>query len=202
MTLTSTQRNDVVSPLLGLPAELRNRIYELVLGGKSIYLTSNRRVCIGEIAPCVIPPGPGYKSIDREHGALQLLQVCRQIYTEAQALVFSLNTFRYSNASRDLEVWQYHRPDALLLIETVRFYANGTNQAMWLPGLKYFPNLKRLEIAAWHVKKFSEGDAKKPGGFATRSSWESSIEAWAKDMSHSGLKVIFYYPGEPTAYWK
>ncbi|KAH7399236.1 hypothetical protein BKA66DRAFT_451303 [Pyrenochaeta sp. MPI-SDFR-AT-0127] len=187
-----SQRNDIVCPLLKLPAELRNQIYEYVLGGRSIYLTSHEGICIGEIAPCLTPPGPGYRNADRERGALQLTQVCRQIHAEAHALVFSLNVFRYSNASQDLEVWKYQKPDALSLIQNVRLYANGTNEARWLPGLKYFPNLKRVEIAAQHVKVCSHGGVTEMEGFDARNSWEVGIEAWAKQISHPHVHVIFY----------
>ncbi|KAF2035778.1 hypothetical protein EK21DRAFT_84186 [Setomelanomma holmii] len=80
-------RNQAASPLLRLPAELRNKIFEHVLGGYDIFVG--------------IWPRHMERRLDRpfdsfrEGGShfLGLLQVCQQIYTEAKTLPFSLNEF-------------------------------------------------------------------------------------------------------------
>ncbi|KAF1959405.1 hypothetical protein CC80DRAFT_490333 [Byssothecium circinans] len=65
-----TARNQQLSPLLRLPAELRNKIYSLVLGGCNI---------------------PDDLPLTRPH-FLALLATCRQTNTETRTLPFTLNT--------------------------------------------------------------------------------------------------------------
>ncbi|KAF1839924.1 uncharacterized protein K460DRAFT_349413 [Cucurbitaria berberidis CBS 394.84] len=188
------QRNKAVSPLLRLPAELRNHIYGYVLGGKSICLTSSDGVCIGEIAPCLTPPESGYNGNEEEHGALQLLYVCRQVHAEARLLIFSLNVFRYSKPLPHLELWKQKQPESMLLITIVRLYSNGcTKEAMWLEGLKYFPNLKRVELAVQRMGKRPEGQEAVNEGTDAQGPWEVGIEIRArKEASNHRVQVMFY----------
>lgn len=78
------QQNQQQSPLLRLPAELRNKIFAYTLGGKTFKII------------------PGYYDIPTMNAtnskyALALLQVCRQIYAETTLLPFSINTFSASS---------------------------------------------------------------------------------------------------------
>jgi hypothetical protein len=81
-------RNQQQSPLLRLPAELRNKIYGHVLGGFIIsFRTSRPR------HHCLIR----FK-VSRKIGEFKpsnLLLICRQINAEAQLLPFELNEFNY-----------------------------------------------------------------------------------------------------------
>jgi hypothetical protein len=81
-------RNQQKSPLLRLPAELRNKIYGHVLGGFIIsFRTSRPR------HHCLIR----FK-FSRKIGEFKpsnLLLICRQINAEAQLLPFELNEFNY-----------------------------------------------------------------------------------------------------------
>src|SRR4051812_1008942 len=120
LTKDSKQWNETRSPLLRLPAELRNNIYEYVLGGKSICLTTRNGKPVGEICPRIDPPGTGYSSDDRLYGVLQLLYVCRQIYVEARFLSFTINVFPYNNVLLNLQVWRQEKPNTMSLITTVR----------------------------------------------------------------------------------
>lgn len=81
-----SQRNNL---LLRLPAELRNRIYELVFRGKTYLFKS---------------------SIHTKHARLDttekhifgLLYVCRQIYFEAALLPYAMNTFCFHDFETSL----------------------------------------------------------------------------------------------------
>ncbi|KAH5409366.1 hypothetical protein HBI46_173170 [Parastagonospora nodorum] len=71
------------SPLLRLPSELRNRIYDYVLGGVYWNLT--------DVAPPRGPLPPPLRSPET-YGAL--LRVSRQIFIETATLPFSLGSFQ------------------------------------------------------------------------------------------------------------
>ncbi|USP77115.1 hypothetical protein yc1106_04389 [Curvularia clavata] len=86
------RQNQQQSPLLRLPAELRNKIFAYALGGRTFRFKTTGNY-------------PWYiKNVTKYKHALALLQVCRQIYAETALLPFSTNTF---SASRlyVLEEW-------------------------------------------------------------------------------------------------
>ena len=84
-------RNASVSPLLRLPAEIRLRIYKLVLGGQKLWI---------DYAP---PESVRHRhrggrffatsDIDDKDLNLCLPRVCRHIFTETSLLPFALNEF-------------------------------------------------------------------------------------------------------------
>jgi hypothetical protein len=77
----SVKRNQD-SPLLCLPPEIRNRIWEYTLGGNDI-----RQVDYGHrISVFLAKPHEGLNTF-------ALLRVCRQTYAETALLPFSVNTF-------------------------------------------------------------------------------------------------------------
>ena len=74
----ATAANQLNSPLLRLPAELRNLIYHYALGNCTLIVsTFNHRLCLYQ----------------RDIPAFPLLVVCTQIHAEAAILPYSLNTF-------------------------------------------------------------------------------------------------------------
>jgi hypothetical protein len=78
----SSQQNQQQSPLLKLPGELRNRVYEYALGG-TIWTVG-----------CTTATGSyGVNYEDRTHQK-SLPLTCRQLYLETILLVYSLKTFR------------------------------------------------------------------------------------------------------------
>ncbi|KAH7086760.1 hypothetical protein FB567DRAFT_549209 [Paraphoma chrysanthemicola] len=87
LTNNSTARNATSSPLLRLPAELRNKIYAYVLTGPnevySFDYASNRH-WLGNVPPKTTHP-------------VALIRCCRQVDAEAKLLPFELNLFRFSD---------------------------------------------------------------------------------------------------------
>ncbi|KAJ4372173.1 hypothetical protein N0V83_003946 [Neocucurbitaria cava] len=202
------ERENALSPLLRLPAELRNQIYEYVLGGKSICLTCCVEVrkrdlkeegfCTAEIATCVTPPGSGYDGADpEERSTLNIVKVCRQIHAETRLLIFSLNIFRYSRPVPNLDVWRQRRPECLSLITSVRLYSDArSDEAVWLDGLKYFLGLKRLEVAVHYpyVSNVPRGQQQvETKGLAARDAWEFGVVQRARQNSNWQVQVIFYH---------
>jgi len=81
--IPANQRN---SPLLRLPAELRNQIYKYALGGHIVLLGTTHEL--------VYPRKPRlYPEEPISHFAL--LRVCSQIHAEAALLPYSLNIFHF-----------------------------------------------------------------------------------------------------------
>ncbi|KAF3051920.1 hypothetical protein E8E11_003519 [Didymella keratinophila] len=75
------------SPLLALPAELRNIIWSQVLGGITFDIECSVRILWGvSVTNTTTSPHQ-----------LALLQTCRQIYVETRLLPLTLNTFRFKS---------------------------------------------------------------------------------------------------------
>jgi hypothetical protein len=83
-TNLSTQRNQHDSPLLCLPAELRNRIYELAFCGQRIWIRNPAHGSLREVL-----------NITKkwEKSPLTLLATCRQINYEAFPIAYESCTF-------------------------------------------------------------------------------------------------------------
>ncbi|KAF2833368.1 hypothetical protein CC86DRAFT_399994 [Ophiobolus disseminans] len=107
------QHNATQSPLLRLPAELRDQISHLALGGLWITVTIDRYT-LRSIAqplpsPLVIPGtkdqlnNANYKSAQSERTHLLALPLtCRQLYFETQSLLYSSNVLHFP-LSNDFE---------------------------------------------------------------------------------------------------
>lgn len=87
LTVNSTRRNEKESPLLRLPAELRNKIYEYTIGGYVIELFESTKK-------------PHYNMLSQADGHYTALanptvlsKTCRQLHKETALLPYSLNTF-------------------------------------------------------------------------------------------------------------
>ncbi|KAG9188716.1 hypothetical protein G6011_07421 [Alternaria panax] len=80
-----TLRNQQASPLLRLPGEIRNAIYEYALGGHHIYLNEH----YPKLRSILI------RSVDGEqvskHHLFALGNTCRQTYSESAVMLLSLN---------------------------------------------------------------------------------------------------------------
>jgi hypothetical protein len=93
LTLASTIKNQLKSPLLRLPAELRNNIYEYVCGGLIICPTAI------EASPYRLWSRHQRDSLDSDWKPLEsptkYLLVCRQMHAEMALLVLKLNDFGF-----------------------------------------------------------------------------------------------------------
>lgn len=80
-------RNQEASPLLQLPGEIRNKIYQYALGGHHIYLDEHQP----SFKRLVIRRADG-KRISKDD-LFALGYTCRQTHSESAILLFSLNEF-------------------------------------------------------------------------------------------------------------
>ncbi|CAN9339028.1 unnamed protein product [Alternaria sp. RS040] len=123
----ANQRN---SPLLRLPAELRNRVYEYALGGHEIWVTTP------------IPETKTKIYLDRwgDVPAFTLLKVCSQIYAEAALLPYSLNTF-FFNGKLSLDLF-------------VKEFPKSATQAIRRLMLDDWAGMGSFRTFAWNVVPF------------------------------------------------
>ncbi|CAA9964471.1 hypothetical protein PTMSG1_07830 [Pyrenophora teres f. maculata] len=119
MTLNATQ-----SPLLSLPSEIRNKIFEYALGGYDIYISaynaqtmcSYKLTARGDVyckniqlsyrmVTIMLPQGTPFRSAlpTDTHPALRLPQVCRQLYAETGILPYTLNHFKFCDSANLLK---------------------------------------------------------------------------------------------------
>jgi len=117
MTLNATQ-----SPLLSLPSEIRNKIFEYVLGGYDIYISAYNAQSMSRhtahsnggmlrrniqlthrMVTMMLPQGTPFRPARPTDilPAMSLPRVCRQLYTETGLLPYMLNRFKFSD-SRDV----------------------------------------------------------------------------------------------------
>jgi len=118
-------RNQRESPLLRLPAEIRLKIYELVLGtGNTIFITmknfnskpdENKRYSFIWGCRVVDPSINPFKDWgfeppqDASHSLTLLNGVCRQLYKESTNLSFSLNSWVADEGNYNFDQWVYER---------------------------------------------------------------------------------------------
>ena len=102
--MNSMKRNATVSPLLRLPSEIRNRMYNVVFGAHRLHIDYRphehiRQVIEGRRDRIHVPGGLYHFAgvgLDQKI-CIGLLRVCRQTYEEAALLPYTLNTFRFTN---------------------------------------------------------------------------------------------------------
>lgn len=142
--MDSARQNQRDSPLLRLPAELRNQIFQYALGCKTwtfLVRESHQQTV--------------YVPSRLEH-ALALLAVCRQIYAETALLPFSLDTFSFDHYT-DLQWWlKAQRPAQSDVVSTIsihhRLYLYGILAELydWRLGKWESSRLPALRVV--HVK--------------------------------------------------
>lgn len=65
----------------------------------------------------------------------------------------------------------------------MRLYSAGGDEIAWLEGLKFFPNVKRVEVAV-EVLRFCKW---------TADAWTAGIEARVKKATNAQVQVVYYY---------
>ena len=145
LTFHRIKRNQEESPLLRLPAEIRNRIYEYALGlGRTFRMDIRRNANL-----------VGVDKKSKEKNCLSLLRACRQIYAEAVLIPFRVNTFVF-HGQHIFDEWTSTvlpiRREAVASIELrttsrriMMWTHNRTSDYALFPWSK-FPGLKKIHI--------------------------------------------------------
>ncbi|KZM26843.1 uncharacterized protein EKO05_0010786 [Ascochyta rabiei] len=95
ITKDITLQNQIDSPFLRLPGEVRNRIYGLVLGGRQIQVLYPRLYSAERDGG----QNDGFASLEpgTVRKLLHMTEACRQIHAETDLLVFQTNDFRIAS---------------------------------------------------------------------------------------------------------
>lgn len=154
LTLNSSQRNVVNSPLLRLPAELRNRIFTYTFSGYEICLGDD-----GESGQCRVDYIRPTASGGYVFGALQ---ACRQIFAEARMLSFTLNTFECNNIT-DVQEWINAMPEQMQAIRSIKatvWVSNISTRHLEeeFEFLALFRGLVAIEVTLWHNDRYNQAD--------------------------------------------
>ncbi|KAF2831490.1 hypothetical protein CC86DRAFT_402011 [Ophiobolus disseminans] len=138
-----TDSNKQTSRLLRLPAELRNRIYELALNQGNIQLF----------------PGIQADSRPEDKPELALLRTCRQILSEASPIFYSINTFEFEFTFHILRFALSLTEQNRQVIRSIRLQAPSIDSIVGgrggLDAIHLIPSLEELHFrghlcgAAW-----------------------------------------------------
>ncbi|KAF2831595.1 hypothetical protein CC86DRAFT_463452 [Ophiobolus disseminans] len=114
--MSITKTNSITSPLLALPAEIRNKIFGYVMGGYDIYIMASNQTSEfktitfndgskharhvfekNRILTTILPKDTEYRSAEDgdQLPNLCLPRVCRQLYMETALLPYVLNHFKF-----------------------------------------------------------------------------------------------------------
>ncbi|KAF1360416.1 hypothetical protein EJ07DRAFT_177115 [Lizonia empirigonia] len=116
-----TIKQNSLTPLLQLPPEVRNQIWEYALGGNVFEITSSRKVQTRRRTK---------ESVQPKH-AFPLLGVCRQIYAETALLPYKANAFDFKWNNPYDWVHGLHKVQSELISE-VHMAEESGDQGPWI----------------------------------------------------------------------
>ncbi|KAH6638490.1 hypothetical protein C7974DRAFT_285444, partial [Boeremia exigua] len=148
--------NQQRSPFLRLPPELRNRIYQFVLQAESILIYAHRISTFSTsivMHSCCSFTSPRQIQHWREDDQLTFLPVvCRQVYAEMHALLYTLNNFIFVDGTA-MRSWMSCRTlRQRQLIRSLKLPRAATNYYQHPPNtqlVRKFPNLKVIYMDMW-----------------------------------------------------
>ncbi|KAF2118338.1 hypothetical protein BDV96DRAFT_382848 [Lophiotrema nucula] len=151
------QRNVEESFLLRLPAEIRNHIFQYVLGGQKVaihspsYYRPHGTEEKGDSDFAISQFKDPYIVLERARSIrpVEVLVTCRQIYSETVLLPFALNTFSFTSEMEVLDIKHKVFEAQLHAVTAVQFCAiRGAlqNQDGRIKAMSYLPSLKKVYI--------------------------------------------------------
>ncbi|CAA9964472.1 hypothetical protein PTMSG1_07831 [Pyrenophora teres f. maculata] len=190
------KRNSNESPLLRLPAEIRSKIWEYAVGYHQIevydaYFARTRlsNVQLSHVSRPLRATTSGFVK-----PKYALPTVCRQIYVEAAAMVYTLNNFRFDDRNV-MDCFIKHRAlGQRRLITSVdvsiayfRLYTTGARKLL----RQTFPNIKRIGVpivVAHNAQHISPNNSQKE----LLEDAKKRVVNFVKQKEGSDLKVEWY----------
>jgi hypothetical protein len=135
---SSCEQNSLSSDLLRLPPEVRMMIWSYALSGQTIKLAPKRRPL---------------EMVVWSHDRFPLLRVCRQVYSEAAILPYTLNTFYFTILQHYLD---YARSSLIKHVQHISMWRYS-----WERQGLHFPStnarvLKTIEYAVFLVPEYMD----------------------------------------------
>ncbi|KAF3040077.1 hypothetical protein E8E12_005267 [Didymella heteroderae] len=107
-TCTTAAKNRQDSPLLRLPAEIRNRVYTMALQAECVLVRSRYLTAFDmtvELRSCCSNIPPTNSQTWSDCNSIALLPImCRQMYEETHGLLYALNTFAFTD-EQSMRIW-------------------------------------------------------------------------------------------------
>ena len=151
--MDSVKRNCTESPLLRLPGELRNKVWEFAMGGQYVKVPPCGEAKGGAVTPRsrLRPRASKYKN-DKLPSAFHLPEVCRQIYSETATLAYRLNTFIADSSLLNYVNWSTrllpaHRNAISAVEPEASFFQTWINSRAGSLRQQSFPKLQRIIVS-------------------------------------------------------
>ncbi|KAF3001976.1 hypothetical protein E8E13_007635 [Curvularia kusanoi] len=160
LMLTISQRNREQSPLLRLPGELRNRIYEFAIGGHVVDVL--HRYFIQDRFISTLPVRGPKDASEKFLRLLNLAHTCRQLYEETRLLPYALNIFCFYDDRWFMafsSILPSSAKSSIRQIMFCRFYARqGDRRNALLAERKTYPNLELIyNYKSYHENAYNTG---------------------------------------------
>ncbi|KAF2751045.1 hypothetical protein M011DRAFT_474518 [Sporormia fimetaria CBS 119925] len=134
--------NQLTSPLLRLPGEIRNQIWRDIFSVGTLQANFNTK--------STFATGPDGKWRGDYTPRLAILVVCRQIYAEARLLAFTLNTIAFNSpgALRTLCI-EWLSPAQCQAIRKLQYHTEVDKKSEEVRVLRNLPNLEVVLVGEW-----------------------------------------------------
>ncbi|KAI4708780.1 hypothetical protein J4E89_006181 [Alternaria sp. Ai002NY15] len=186
--IATTHRNSVTSPLLLLPAEVRNKIFSYVNSGLHIYMRAGT-----SFQPVIYIKNGSHANATFEYQPFLTPQgICRQIYSETALLPFTTNEYWYFTKN-SLEICKpFFWDQQLQSIRYVSFAITiimgkfdpviGNFDAGRLDGLKAFSDLQ--EVTIYLNMEHPEAERRFEGV-------KTFLKGYLKEVVSAGVKIVY-----------
>ncbi|KAF1997448.1 hypothetical protein P154DRAFT_537130 [Amniculicola lignicola CBS 123094] len=148
----SPESNLNISPLLRLPGELRNKIFECALGGRTF--ESDKNINIQGITLC----DSNDSELAIRENLLSLPLVSRQVYAEAACIPFAFSLFHYHhlwNFNWCMTIFCSHWQRQAVAALRVKFGGTALIARLPIPELRNYAGLKIITIELSPIGKLN-----------------------------------------------
>ncbi|KAF2248018.1 hypothetical protein BU26DRAFT_565437 [Trematosphaeria pertusa] len=177
---------------LDLPAELRNRVYQLLLGCHGAVSPSDRVPLSADLKDSKSPIG------EAPHSALALLETNKQIYEEAVGIYYATASFVFYYPLQSMIFLEILSDKRKSYLSSITLWYKNQRQGrfdvvdMAILQLLKLRNLKKLEIIL---------DERTAHLFGTSRTFRMPGEQWLRELSKNGVAVAFRCQEADTILW-
>jgi hypothetical protein len=193
-----------MSPLLRLPGEIRNKIWELAMGR---YYVNFKEVVFSKTATSLYTKTIGCVQASPtddtpQPHAFHLPEVSRQVYFETSTLGYKLNNFiidfdMAGNKEYMEALLPGQREAITALMPETHFFETYIHEFYRKSLVQMFPNLDYIEVTGDALRLILMFDRSIAANTRTTEEWEMFFAQKIKEKEGDGVKVIFHEEPEP-----